>query len=188
MQNRFKVMVGVAFTLSVLGLGGCASMKHEVSGVTRSAESIVGMKSGSSTGENNSQKLGGLAEQMQGKILKVTPIMYQGKTGELASNVGNETNSYGSQYADRAIESKAGYGWLGSVASSVANHVISNATKSAEKNAGKQPGLRLVVKVNSDNVTRIVTIKQPGKRGTFTKGENVLVDLYSTGAVRVETL
>lgn len=188
MKFKTGVLGSIAIAVALVGLTGCANMKKDVAGVTHKAQGLMGMTSSSHKASSGHENLGPMSDQLQGKILKVTSITFHGKVGQLAGNVGNQTNSYSSQYADQAIESKAGYGWLGSVSATLANHLIHHATAAAENKAAARPGLRIVVQTNNNGSHRIVTVKQPGKTGVFKEGEKVLVDLYASGAVRVETL
>lgn len=188
MKYKAGILGTIVMAVALVGLTGCANMKKDMAGVTHKAQGLMGMNSSSHQSSTGHENLGPMSDQMTGTVLKVTSITFHGKVGELAGNVGNQTNSYSSQYADQAIESKAGYGWLGSVSSTLANHLIHHATAAAEKKAEARPGLRLVVQTDNNGSKRIVTIKQPGKKGAFKAGEKVLVDLYASGAVRVETL
>lgn len=181
-KNRNLGLIG-AIGIASVGLLGCSHMSQMKSDMTHMMPSS---KQSSSSKTNPVANLGKPVKQREGKLLKVSKIKLNGKSGQLTSKVGNDVKYHSQGATDRAVRSSMGSGLAGSVASTVANQAIKQGVKHVKNKADTKTGVRLVVRMKKSQ--KIITLKQPGTPKTFSSGQKVLVDWFSSGATRVETL
>lgn len=164
-----KIIAVVALFSSAL-LAGCSSMPSGGSALA----GLSGVMSGGSEAPATPY------QQTEARVLKVRVATIHEENGlvtQIGQNAETEANARGSE--------AAGGGIVGGLISGVIGNVAHAVTANAEKSATAKKGILVVVKTNGGT---IMSIAQAGKVHDFRRGQHVLIDWYSNGTKKVETL
>lgn len=168
-----KKVIAVAAIIATTMLSGCAA-----SNMNSPLSALGGVMGG---GSNDQASLGAPYQQVEAKVLKVRPTTIHEQPNGIVSSVasGSETQ------ANSAVSQATGGGMMGGIISGVLSSVVHTATQSAENAASATTGILVEVRTKTG---MIMSITQSGKVSDFHRGQGVLVDWYSNGQRKVESI
>lgn len=160
-----KILTAIAISTS-MALSGC---------VTDGMNPLVG-------GNGNSiASLGTPYQQTEATVIKVRETTIHTEPNGIISSMAGTAEGQ----VNGDVAASAGGGLFGGIINSVASNVIHSATQSAEDAATANKGIMLTLRTHSGT---IMSVSQQGKISNFHHGQKVLIDWFSNGTKRVESL